>query len=113
MRQAAEARLAMSKTVDEGCNLSGTVYYRQAGAAYTPTTVEWKLRNASAGADVTGWTSATPGGSVAISVPSANLAIDDEGRDYELFELSVVANRGLSTQIPLIRQIRVRNAQSL
>ena len=98
---------------EEGTNLIFPVAYRQAGADYVPTTVEWTLRNVTHDKTVVDWTSETPATAIDINVSAAYTVLEDQGCDEELFEFTVVADRGLSTQIPKTLRFRIANVKAL
>ena len=98
---------------NEGCAVTFTADFRRAGVGYVPTTVEWKLRNATADVLAQDWTSATPAASVDVDISGLLLTIADEARDWETYELTVCADRGLSTQSPEVVLFRVVNVDAL
>lgn len=102
-----------AKRFNEGCAVTFTADFRRAGAGYVPSTVEWQLRNKTADTISQAWTSVTPAASVSVDISGLLLVMADEDRDQEVFELTVCADRGLSTQSPEVIDFRVDNVDAL
>lgn len=81
----------------EGCVVNPTVNIRSGSDAFTPTTLEWKLQNATRDLLVKDWTSITAAAAITFEV-SALLNKIGESKTSERFELLVAADRGLDTQ---------------
>jgi hypothetical protein len=78
-------------------------------AAFTPTNVYWRLDD-EAGAEIAGWTELSPPDtSVAIAVSADQNAIRNDARGVERKTLTVMADRGLSTQFAQSYSYAVRN----
>ena len=77
--------------------------------ANTPTTVDYRLDCLATGANLIGWTTVTPGTTVAIAIPSANNAIQSDLNPYEMKQLTVRINANLTTQYQTAMQYQVDN----
>lgn len=84
----------------EGTNLRVTVNFSASGAPVVPTTIHYKLRNDTEDVTVIDWTSVTPAAEIQISIPAQSVKIEDSERQREVQELTVVADKDLSTQVP-------------
>lgn len=73
----------------------------------TPTNVRYRLDGECG--EITGWTTATPGTTAAITLTSAQNAILNDTRTLEERTLSVAADYGLSTQFIESMTYQVRN----
>lgn len=87
-----------------------TAYFRDSsGAADTPTTVDYRIDDLTTDTAITGWTSATPGTSVNITItPTENRMVYNRNR-WERRQLVVSSDRGLSTETRDIVQFKVLN----
>lgn len=87
-------------SVNEGSAFTATAYFRDEAtqAALSPTTAEYRIDCIETGNQVKDWTTLTPGESVSISITSTDNAIISDGNRRELKQLTVAADRGLSTQ---------------
>lgn len=74
----------------------------------TPTNVYWRLDDES-GCQIADWTSATPGEQVSINISGDQNAIRNCARQVERKTLTVMADRGLSTQFAQSFGYGVRN----
>lgn len=96
---------------NEGSAFSITANFRtrSTGAADTPTNVYWRLDCLTTGAELADWTSASAASSVTLSITPTHNAIQNDGNDYEVKQLTVAADYGLSTQYVEAIQWRVDN----
>lgn len=85
--------------VKEGSAFTATAYFREAGAAVTPTNVYYRIDNLSTGENIADWTSVTAASNVSISVTSTHNALRSQSNSFERLQLSVDADHGLSTQV--------------
>ena len=87
-----------------------TAYYRDANdAADTPTTIDYRIDDLTTNTVITNWTSATPGVSVNITVtPTENRMISNRNK-WERRQVTVSADKGLSTETRDIVQFKVLN----
>lgn len=79
------------------------------GAATYGTTLEYTLRNLTADETAIAWTSVTPASDVTVNLSAQYVTIDDDSNARELYELTVVSDRGLSTEISQRVRFYVRN----
>ena len=87
-------------------------FYTDAWVATTPTTVRYKLTDASE-SDLIAWTTVTPGTSVTITIPAASNAPADNSLRYDVRLLTVQADNGLSSQVTEPFVYQVRNLRSI
>lgn len=80
---------------------------RATDADVTPTNVRYRLDGECG--EILGWTTATPGTSVTLTLTSAQTAIENDTRSIEPKVLSVAADYGLSTQFIETYRFEVRN----
>lgn len=94
----------------ERSSFTATVYFRNSSdAAEAPTTVDYRIDGLTTDTAITGWTSVTPATSVSISVtPTENRVINNRNR-LERRQITVSANRGLSTETRDIVMYKVIN----
>lgn len=87
------------RTVKERSSLTVTASFRNraTAAAVTPTNVYYRLDDQD-NCLIRDWTSATPGTTAAITLSAADNAIQNGARTIEKRILSVMTDRGLSTQ---------------
>jgi hypothetical protein len=85
--------------VREASAFNATVYFRDAGAASTPTNVYYRIDNLTAGTVLANWTSVTAATSVTIAVTATHNALTDQCNTFERLQLTVDANHGLATQV--------------
>lgn len=107
-----QIEIQLPKTViQEDSVLTATVSFRTraSAAASTPTTVRYRLDCLTTSSTVLDWTSASPASSVSIAVTGAQNAIIDDANDYEVKQLVVQADAGLSTQQTQRKTWRVEN----
>ena len=81
-------------SIKERESFTTTAYFRAAGAADTPTTVHYRIDDISTKTAITGWTSATPGTSVDITVKASENRIIGQGNSRERRQLVVSADKG-------------------
>jgi hypothetical protein len=86
--------------VREGSAFTATASFRNraTAAAATPSTVHTRLDCLTTGIELEGFTSVSPASSVSIAVTGTHNAIQNAGNRTEVKQLTVVTNRGLSTQ---------------
>lgn len=105
-------RIDIPRTVvEENSHFTATAYFRDyaTSAADTPTTVRYRIDCMSTRTELVGWTSATPGTSVSITVPAAANNIQDNANRFEHKQITVEADTGLSTQAIGQRTWKTRN----
>lgn len=87
-------------TWQEGSAFTATAYFRtrSSSAASTPTTVKWRLDCLTTKTEIVDWTTVSAASNVSISISGANNAIQSDANDYEVKQLTVMADDGLSTQ---------------
>lgn len=84
----------------EGSRLVANVNFRDrtTAAAVSPTNVRYRLDCLSSGAELLGWTAASPSSTVTLTITPALNAIQHESSKRETKQLTVAADYGLSTQ---------------
>lgn len=82
---------------------------RSSGAASTPTSLKYRIDCLTTGREVADWTSAAASSSASISITGTHNAILSDANDYEIKQLTVMADDGLSTQHRESRRWRVEN----
>lgn len=101
-----------ARTTNEGSAISVVAKFwddaTETWTANTPTTVHYRLDNAD-DTQITDWTSVSAASSVTISLTGTQNAIVSDCLDYETKQLTVQANRGLSTQYQDTFAYKVRN----
>ena len=97
-------------TYNERSAFTTTAYYRNASdAADTPTTIHYRVDDLTTNTVITNWTSATPGVSVDITItPTENRMISNRNK-WERRQITVSADKGLSTETRDIVQYKVLN----
>ena len=85
---------------NEGSAFTATAYFRtrSSGAASTPTTIHYRLDCLTTATELADWTSASAASSLSISITGTHNAIQSDGNDVEVKQLTVVADKDLSTQ---------------
>ena len=97
---------------NEGSSFTATVNFRDRAsqAASTPTTIHYRIDCLSTGTTIVDWTAvSSPAGEKSISVTGDNSAIINGDKKTELKQLTVQADRGLTTQSTGRVLYRVRN----
>lgn len=107
--------------VEEAGQLQGTVRFRDRdGADSIPTTAEYMVYDLDHNRTITGWTSlGTPAADMDFTLDRSDLTL--EGRTISdrftgpLFRriLTIVADRGLDTQVVLTRKFRIKNVPAV
>jgi hypothetical protein len=77
--------------------------------AQVPTTLHYRLDDLTSNRQILDWTSITADDVSSIAITATQNAILDGCRDYETKQLTVQANRGLSTQSQNVFSYDVRN----
>lgn len=77
----------------------------------TPTTVHYRLDCLSTATQIADWTSASTGTTVTITTTPTHNAIQDDCNDVERKQLTVSADRGLSTEFNETYVYEVENAR--
>lgn len=98
-------------TVAEGSAFSATANFRtrSTSAASAPTTIKYRLDCLTSGAQIADWASVSAASSVTIAVTGTHNAIQSNGNDYEVKQLTVMADEGLTTQVRQAVRWRVEN----
>lgn len=112
MAQVDQIEFQLAKTKwNEGSAFPLPVYLRlrSSGAAATPTTIHYRIDCKSSGTELSDWTSVSAASSFTIAVTGTHNAIQNEGRDYEVKQLTVMTDQGLATQHRRAVQWRVEN----
>lgn len=99
--------------VEENTSFTATAYFRANGAANTPTTVKYRVDCITTQTELVGWTSATPGESVSITVPASANAIQQNSSKREHKQIVVMADENLSTQAIGRRTWKTENIYAL
>lgn len=96
---------------NEGSSFTATANFRTRsnGTASTPTTIHYRLDCLTTGTELADWTSVLAASSVAITVTGAHNAIQNDGDEYEVKQLTVILDQGLDTQQTAVVQWRVEN----
>lgn len=101
-----------ARTVNEGSFLTAIAKFwddsTETWTAQIPTTIHYRLDNIN-GSQITDWTSVSAAGSATITLTGTQNAIVDDCLEYETKQLTVMANRGLSTQYQDTFTYKVRN----
>lgn len=97
--------------VNEGSSFTATAAFRtrSTAAATTPTTVHYRIDCMTTGTELSALTSVSAASSVSLSITGTHNAIQNDGNDYEVKQLTVVTDSGLSTQQTEAVQWRVEN----
>lgn len=89
---------------------TATAYFRDSSdAADTSTTVDYRIDDLTTNTVIAGWTSATPGTSVAITITPTQNRMINNGNKWERRQITVSSDRGLSTETRDIVQYKVIN----
>lgn len=99
--------------VREGSAFVATAYFREAGAAVTPTNVQYRIDNLTTGETVQDWASVSAAANVSISVTSTHNAIRAQCNRIEKLQLTVDADHGLSTQVRESTTYEVENVRGV
>lgn len=104
--------LMSARTINERSSVSIVTKFwdgsTEVWTASTPTNVYYRLDSIN-GDQITDWTSVTPGSSATIALSSSQTSIINDCADYEVKQLTVMADRGLSTQYQDTFVFKVRN----
>lgn len=86
--------------VKEGSAFQLPVYLRRrsTAAAATPTTIHWRLDCLTSETEVVDWTSVSAASSFTLSITGAHNAMQSQGNDVEVKQVTVMTDRDLSTQ---------------
>lgn len=109
---ATQIEITIPKTIiQEGSAFTATAVFRTRStvAASTPTNVKYRLDCLTTATELAALTTATAAASVDISVTPTHNAIQSDLNDYEIKQLTVVADDGLSTQQRAVIRWRVLN----
>ena len=100
---------------NEGSAFTATANFRDRAtrAASVPTNAKWRLNCLSTDTTLVDWTDLTPAGEISISVPASANEIQNEDKQTELKQLTVQADRGLTTQTTGRVLYRVRNLKQV
>lgn len=101
MAQVDQIEFQLAKTKwNEGSAFPLPVYLRlrSTGAAATPTTIHWRLDCLSTAKEIEGDTSVAAASNFTIAVAGAHNAIQSDCNEYEVKQLTVTTDVGLSTQ---------------
>jgi hypothetical protein len=84
----------------EGSAFTATADFRtrSTAAASTPTTIHYRIDCLTSGKEIADWTSVSAASSASISITGAHNAIQSDANDYEIKQLTVVADKDLATQ---------------
>lgn len=96
------------RSVNERSSLTVTARFRDSSADVTPTNVYYRL-DAEDGCQIADWTSATPGTTADITITAEQNRILNCLRPSEAKVLTVMADRGLSTQFAQTWRYEVKN----
>jgi hypothetical protein len=97
-----------SERIADSSALSITARFRASGADVTPTNVYYRLDDPDSGEQLADWTSATPGTTAVISTTSSHNTAR-RCKPIERRQLTVMADRGLSTQFAETYLYEIRN----
>ena len=96
----------------ERSGFSTTAYFRDnSGAASAPTTVHYRIDDPLTDTNITGWTSISAAASVTVTVLPSENRIVNNSKNTELRQLTVAADKGLSTETRDTLEWRVVNIQ--
>lgn len=97
--------------VNEGSSFTATAYFRtrSTSAASTPTTVHYRIDCLTTGTEIADWTSVSASSSVSISITGTHNAIQSDENDVEVKQLTVSADKDLSTQVRQTVRWKVSN----
>lgn len=112
MAQVTQIAFQIPKTKwQEGSAFPLPVYLRlrSSGAAATPTTIHYRIDCLTTGTELVDETSVSAASNFTISVTGTHNAIQNDGNDYEVKQLTVTTDVGLSTQHRESVQWRVTN----
>lgn len=86
--------------MNEGSQHVVTAKFRQRSdaSAQTPTNIHYRIDDVASGASVLDWTSVSADDEITITVTATQNALRDQCQPYEVRELVVAADYGLSTQ---------------
>lgn len=97
--------------IDERTNLPVTARFRtrSTGADSAPTTAHYKLFNMSTRDTIKEFTSLTAAADISFTLDARDLKIGDPTHEMERIALTVVADKGLSTQVTKEVRFQIRN----
>jgi hypothetical protein len=100
--------------VNAGSAVTATVNFRtrSTAAASTPTSIRYRVDCLTSGRQVIADTSVAAASSVSITIPGTSNGTIDDGKEFEVRQLTVTADYGLSTQAKAAATWRVRNIRS-
>jgi len=92
-----------------------TAYFRVRAtkAASTPTTVHYRVDDLRQRKELVDWTSVTTGANVTITMTAVINEIQDDSSHFERKQITVQADRGLTTQVHGKAVWRVRNVEGI
>ena len=85
---------------NEGSAFTLTAYFRDraTNAADTPTTIHYRLDCLTTGTELADWTSVSAAGNISLSITGTHNAIQSDANRYETKQLTLMADKDLSTQ---------------
>lgn len=96
----------------ERSGFSTTAYFRDNdNAASAPTTIHYRIDDPLTDTNITGWTSISAAASVTVTVLPSENRIVNNSKNTELRQLTVAADKGLSTESRDTLEWRVVNIQ--
>lgn len=101
------------RTYPEGQTVTVSADFRADGAAVLPTTVHYQVECESSHATLVPWTSVAPATSVEVAVPGTLNVLRNQARRRERKVVTVVADRGLSTQYVNAIQYDIANLTAI
>jgi hypothetical protein len=107
-----QIELRIAETIyQEGTGFTVTADFRTraTAAASTPTSVKYRVDCLTTGKELASLATVAASSSVNISITPAHNAIQNDGNEYEVKQLTVVADEGLTTQQRETVRWRVRN----
>jgi hypothetical protein len=95
----------------EGSAFDASVNFRlrSTAAASIPTSIKYRLDCLTTKREVLDWTTVSASAAVTISITGAQNAIQNDCNDYEVKQLTVMADDGLATQHRVTKRYRVEN----
>lgn len=82
---------------------------RSTAAAAVPTSIHYRLDCLTSGIELVDWTSVSAASSFTLSITGTHNAIQNDGNDYEMKQITVKTDVGLATQYVEAAQWRVEN----
>ena len=97
--------------VKEGSSFTATAYFRtrSTGVATTPTSIKYRLDCLTTSTELADWTTVSAASSATIAITATHNAIQSAGNDFEMKQLVVATDYGLSTQYVESVQWQVQN----